>query len=225
MTTVNSNTLSTALSTATSGTGSTSSSVSSLGINDFITLMTTQLKYQDPTQPQDSTQFVAQLAQFSAVSGIQQMNTSLTSLADQLKSSQTLSATSLVGHSVLIDASSMSIGAGQTVTGAVQAPTGATSVNVTVTDASGQVIRHLNVAADTGLSKFTWDGKDDSGNAVAAGTYKFDAAGYVGTTSTAATTLLASKVDSVTIDSTDNSLQLNTDGLGSVTLADVKQVD
>jgi len=198
--------------------------MSSLGINDFIALMTTQLKYQDPTQPQDSTQFIAQLAQFSTVSGVQEMNTSLTSLLDQLKSTQTLNATSLVGHNVLVDASSMSVAAGETANGAVETPTGATSVNVTVTDASGQVIRHLTVAPTTGLSKFTWDGKDDNGNATATGTYNFTAAGYVAGKSTAASTLLASKVDSVTIDTTDNSLQLNTTALGSVTLADVKQV-
>jgi len=221
MTTVNANTLSSVLGATASPT---KNAVSSLGINDFIALMTTQLKYQDPTQPQDSTQFIAQLAQFSTVSGVQEMNTSLSSLLDQLKSTQTLNATSLVGRSVLVNASSMAVAAGAPVNGAIATPAGASNLNVTVSDASGQVVRHLSVAADTGLSKFTWDGKDDSGNAVAAGTYKFDATANVGNTSVGATTLLASKVDSVTIDTTDNSLQLNTDALGSVTLADVKQV-
>ena len=56
MTTVSS-AASSLVSSATSGS---KNSMSSLGINDFITLMTTQLKYQDPTQPQDSTQFIAQ---------------------------------------------------------------------------------------------------------------------------------------------------------------------
>ena len=200
-------------------------SMSSLGINDFIALMTTQLKYQDPTQPQDSAQFVAQLAQFSTVSGVQQMNTSMTSLLDQLKSSQALNATSLVGHNVLVNASSIPVTAGQAVDGAVDVPSGASNLNVTVSDASGQVVRHLSVAGQSGLTKFTWDGTDDSGAAVKAGTYKFDAAVNVAGASTTATTYLSSKIDSVTIDTTTNSLQLNTDGLGTVTLADVKQVN
>ena len=199
-------------------------SMSSLGINDFIALMTTQLKYQDPTQPQDSTQFVAQLAQFSSVSGIEQMNTSIGSLMEQLKSSQALNATSLVGHSVLIKANSLPVSAGQSVYGAVDTPTGASNINVTVVDGSGQVIKHLSVPTESGLSHFSWDATDDAGNAVAAGAYGFSATANVAGQSVAATTLLANRIDSVTIDPATNSLQLNTDSLGSVTLADVKQV-
>ncbi len=199
-------------------------SMSSLGINDFIALMTTQLKYQDPTQPQDSTQFVAQLAQFSSVSGIQQMNTSIGSLMDQLKSSQALSATSLVGHGVLIDASAMPVNAGQAVYGAVSTPKGASNLNVTVTDTSGQVVRHMSVPVQAGMSNFAWDGNDDSGQPTAGGTYTFTASANVAGQAVAATTLLASKIDSVTIDPSTNTLQLNTDSLGTVTMADVKQV-
>ena len=211
-------------SAAASATTAATNSMSSLGIKDFISLMTTQLKYQDPTQPQDSTQFVAQLAQFSTVSGVQQMNTSITSLTDQLKSSQALNATSLVGHGVLVDASAMPITAGQSAYGAVDTPSSASNINVTVTDSSGQVVRHMSVPVQSGLSNFSWDGTNDSGQATASGTYNFSATANVAGKAVAATTLLASKVDSVTIDSSTNTLQLNTDSLGTVTLADVKQV-
>jgi flagellar basal-body rod modification protein FlgD len=199
-------------------------SMNNLGINDFIQLMTTQLKYQDPTQPQDSTQFVAQLAQFSTVSGVQQMNTSISSLLNQLKSSQALNATSLVGHSVLLKANAMSVSSGQAVYGAMDTPNGTSNLNVTVTDSSGQVIRHISVPAQQGLSGFTWDGTDDAGNPVAGGTYGFTATANIAGKPTAATTYLANRIDSVTIDPTTNDLQLNTDSLGTVTLADVKQV-
>lgn len=200
-------------------------SVNSLGINDFIQLMTTQLKYQDPTQPQDSTQFVAQLAQFSTVSGVQQMNTSITSLIDQMKSSQALNATSLVGHSVLVKASNMPVSSGQSAYGAIDTPTGATSLNVTVTDSSGQVVRHLTVPVQSGgLSAFVWDGTNDSGTQVAGDNYSFTANATVAGKSVAATTLLANRIDSVTIDPSTNDLQLNTDSLGTVTMADVRQV-
>ena len=210
--------------TANSISAATKNSMSSLGINDFIALMTTQLKYQDPTQPQDSTQFVAQLAQFSSVSGIQQMNTSIGSLMDQLKSSQALNATSLVGHAVLVNANAAPVAAGQSIYGAVNTPHGASNLNVTVTDTSGQVVRHMSVPIQAGMSSFTWDGTNDGGQAVAIGTDNFSATANVAGQSVAATTLLASKIDSVTIDPTTNSLQLNTDTLGTVTLADVKQV-
>lgn len=211
-------------STANAATTIANNSVNNLGINDFIQLMTTQLKYQDPTQPQDSTQFVAQLAQFSTVSGVQQMNTSITSLIDQMKSSQALNATSLVGHSVLVKASDMPVSSGQSAYGAVDTPTGATSLNVTVTDSSGQVVRHMTVPVQSGLSAFAWDGTNDAGAQVAGDTYSFAASATVAGKSVAATTLLANRIDSVTIDPTTNNLQLNTDSLGTVTMADVRQV-
>lgn len=219
MTTISDTLNSTGTSTSTS-----KSSIASLGINDFITLMTTQLKYQDPTKPQDSTAFVAQLAQFSTVSGVQEMNTSMTTLVDQLKSSAALNATSLVGHDVLVAADTTSLTAGETVNGAVEAPSGASSLMITVSDQSGQLVRQFSAPVESGLSKFTWDGLDDSGKAAASGEYTFKAIGNVGGKSVSGSTLLSSNVSSVTIDTSTNTLVLNTSGLGAVQLADVRQV-
>lgn len=199
-------------------------SMSSLGINDFITLMTTQLKYQDPTNPQDSTAFVAQLAQFSSVSGIQEMNSSISTLLDQMRSAQAVNATALVGHDVLVDADTVSLTAGEQVSGEIETPTGTSNINVVVSDASGQVVRQLSVPATSGSSAFTWDGLDDSGKQVAAGDYTFSAIANVYGTSQSVTTSLSTKVSSVTIDPTDNSLVLNTSSLGSISLSDVRQV-
>jgi len=220
MTTVNTN-------NTTSGTGTTTGtgkSMSNLGINDFIALMTTQLKYQDPTNPQDSTAFVAQLAQFSNVSGIQQMNTSIASLLDQMRSSQAMNATSLVGHGVLVQADTTSLGAGEQVNGEVVTPTGTSDLTMVVNDSSGAIVRQFSVPATSGTSKFTWDGLDDSGKAIPAGTYKIKAIANVYGKSQQVATALSSKVDSVTIDPTDNSLTLNTGNLGSINMADVRRV-
>lgn len=199
-------------------------SMSSLGINDFIALMTTQLRYQDPTNPQDSTAFVAQLAQFSNVSGIQQMNTSIASLLDQMRSSQAVNATSLVGHNILVQADTASLNTGDQLSGEISTPTGTSNLTVVINDAGGQVVRQFSVPATEGTSKFTWDGLDDSGKAVDAGTYKVKAVANVYGKSTAVATGLSSKVDSVTIDPADNSLVLNTGNLGSINMADVRRV-
>lgn len=219
MTTINSVT-----SASTSTSSAASNSMSSLGVNDFITLMTTQLKYQDPTNPQDSTQFIAQLAQFSTVSGVQEMNASISTLVDQLKNSQALNATSLVGHVVLIDADSIDVADGDAVAGVVNTPDNTSNINLIITDDSGQVVRQMSVTAAEGTSPFVWDGTDDSGEAVAAGTYNIEAIANVAGKSTSLTTSLAATINSVTIDSSTSSLQLNTDTLGSVQMADVKQV-
>lgn len=208
----------------TSADTSSSKGMASLGINDFITLMTTQLKYQDPTKPQDSSAFVAQLAQFSSVSGIQEMNSSISTLLSEMRNSQAVNATALVGHDVLVAADSMAISSGQSVTGAVSTPDGASSINIVVTDKSGQIVRQMTVAAGEDLSNFTWNGLDDSGNQVGAGTYNFEAIATVAGSSVSADTLLTTKVSSVTIDTADNSLQLNTSSLGSIGLSDVRQI-
>lgn len=221
MTTVNSTTSTTGTAATTAAAGK---SMSSLGINDFITLMTTQLKYQDPTNPQDSTAFVAQLAQFSSVSGIQSMNTSITSLLSEMRSSQAVSATALVGHDVLVTADTAAVTSGDSVSGMIDTPTGTTAINMTVTDASGQVIRQFSVPAVSGGSSFTWDGKDDSGAQVASGNYTFKPIASVYGTSQSVTSALTTKIGSVSIDATDNSLLLNTSSLGSISLSDVRQI-
>ena len=84
--------------TSTTATAQSKKSATTLDINDFLTLMSTQLNNQDPLKPLDSTAFVAQLAQFGTVSGIQSMQASLATLSDSLRASQALSGATLVGH-------------------------------------------------------------------------------------------------------------------------------
>jgi flagellar basal-body rod modification protein FlgD len=221
MTTVNTNNTTANASNLATAAGK---SMSKLGINDFIALMTTQMKYQDPTNPQDSSAFVAQLAQFSSVSGIQEMNTSISSLLDQMRSAQAVNATSLVGHGVLAQADTAQLGDGESLSGEVVTPTGASSITMVATDASGAIVRQFSIPATSGTSTFTWDGKDDAGKAIAAGTYKLKAIASVYGTSTQVATAFNSKVDSVTIDPTDNSMTLNTANLGPIELADIRRV-
>src|SRR5215510_14000470 len=92
-------------------------SANNLGIDQFLTLMTTQLKNQDPLKPLEGTEFVAQLAQFGSVSGIQSMQKSIESLASSLRSTQVMNGTTLVGHDVLAQADSFSFTQGVGVSG------------------------------------------------------------------------------------------------------------
>ena len=76
----------------------------SLGQADFLTLLITQLENQSPLTPQDNTAFVAQLAQFSTLQGIEDLNSNFVSMNGSLKSSQAIQASALVGHTVLVEA-------------------------------------------------------------------------------------------------------------------------
>src|SRR5262249_42890485 len=158
------------------------------------------LKNQDPMKPQDPTQFLSQLAQFSTVTGIQNMQGSVETLAQSLRSTQVLNGTSLVGRDILAPATTDTIEAGGTVKGAVDVPKGANAVIVQIKDGSGALIKRFSMTPAEGMQEFTWDGLDNTGNAVPAGQYKFEAIASVGGENTALDPLLFSKVASVTID-------------------------
>ena len=136
---------------------------SELGQKDFMTLMMTQLKNQDPFKPLDSGAFLGQLAQFGTVSGLAGLQTSFDSLKTSLVSNQALQAASLVGRSALVEASTMAVGSGQPVAGAVDLPDSTSSLTVTVRDSTGQVVRTLPLGANAkGEAPFVWDGMTDS---------------------------------------------------------------
>ena len=193
--------------------------------SDFLQLITAQLQNQDPTQPADPNQFVNELASLSEVSGINGMDSAMSNLSGSMQASQLLSGTSLIGRQVLAHGTSAALSAGGTVNGAVQAPVGATSVIVQVTDANGQLVRTLQVAPQSsGLTSFTWDGTTNSGTAAAPGTYTFAAAAMAGGTQTSVSPYLQTTVNSVTIDPSTQTLSLNTNS-GPLSLSDVVQVN
>jgi flagellar basal-body rod modification protein FlgD len=196
---------------------------STLGVQDFLTLMTTQLKNQDPLKPLDSTEFVAQLAQFGTVSGIQGMQSSLASLSSALISSQVLSGTALVGHEVLTAGNSAQYSGTGAIYGKVDVPAGSNSATVTVTDSTGQVVRHISVDPTAGSQAFGWDGKSDSGEQLAPGNYKFN--GVAGSTGAgqSMTMSLYGRVNSVSLDASGTQLTLNTQELGPVALSSVRE--
>lgn len=210
--------------TTSSSSSATDSTMQSLTANDFLTLMTAQLKNQDPLNPTDSTQFLSQLAQLSTVTGISQLNSTMSTLSSSLMSSQALTSSQLVGRSVLTSATSASYGGSQPISGVVQVPAGANSVTVTITDSSGAVVRQLAVSTNTGAQTFSWDGTTDNGAAAPAGDYSVSATAAVGGATQAATTLLYGTVSSVTLGSSGSGVTLNTPELGSVALSSVQQI-
>jgi len=205
-------------------TASAHKTASTLGINDFLTLMTTQLKNQDPMKPLDGTEMVAQLAQFGTVSGVQQMNSTLGTLSDSLRASQALSGATMVGHEIVAQSATASYLGTQNLIGGVDVPSGASSVTLTISDAAGQVLRHINVPTGAGQQGFSWDGKTDSGAQAGAGTYKLTATANVGGQTQGLTTSVAARVQSVSLDKSGTSLTLNTPELGGIALAQVQQI-
>lgn len=212
------------LGVGTTGAGAAGKGDTSLDQQDFLMLLTTQLKNQDPLKPLDSTQFVTQLAQFSQVSGVQEMNASLAALTAGMKSSAVLDGASLVGRYVLLEGDSATLTGDGAIVGGVTTPTGATSITVNLRNEDGELVRSMQLAPTAGTTLFSWDGLANDGSAAPASKYTIDAAATVAGASQAAATLVADVVSSVSIDPATFSLRLNTPGAGPVTLAEVRQV-
>jgi flagellar basal-body rod modification protein FlgD len=195
-----------------------------LTTNDFLTLMTAQIKNQDPLNPTDSNQFLSQLAQLSTVTGISSMNTTMSNLSSAMMSSQALSSASLVGHGIQTPADGGVLVGGRSFAGAVQVPAGASSVMLAITDPAGVVVRHIPLAAAEGLQDFRWDGANDAGAAAPSGAYGISAAAIVGGKNQAITTFMNGTVNSVTLDASGSGVTLNTPELGAVALTSVRQI-
>jgi flagellar basal-body rod modification protein FlgD len=194
-----------------------------LGQGQFLELMVAQLKNQDPFKATDPSQFLGQLAQFGTVTGIQDIQSEFASLSEALRSSQVLGGSNMVGREVLIAADRTTLGDAGSIGGAVEVPTGATSVELNVRDASGQLVRHIQLPTSEGLNDFNWDGLADNGARAVAGQYTLEAIAQVGGQSTSLQTLLTDRVSSVTIDA-NQGLTLNTRALGTHPLSDVRRV-
>jgi flagellar basal-body rod modification protein FlgD len=195
-----------------------------LGQKDFIELMLAQFKNQDPLKPLDGAQFIGQLAQFSTVTGIEDMGTTLRSLAESFRSEQMLAGAALVGREVLVPSSRAVLGESGEVRGAVEAPEGVQQVVVTVRDAAGQIVRQMTVAAGDGLVDFSWDGQTDAGRRAAAGEYSFGAIASGGGRNVSVQLMFDDEVRSVTLDAAGKQLVLNTTHYGPVQLADVRRI-
>lgn len=196
-----------------------------LGQSDFLNLMIAQLKNQDPTKPLDSNQMISQMAQFSQVTGIQQLQQSFATLSKSLSSNQALQASTLVGHQVLAPTGAGVLASGGTITGAVNLPSAATNVTVQIHDQSGQLVRTLNLGTQAaGTTNFTWDGLDQNGQAAPAGKYSITASATYGGKQQAVDTLTAADVQSVSVNNTSGSLSLNLAGLGPVDFSQVQQI-
>jgi flagellar basal-body rod modification protein FlgD len=205
--------------------GGSASSVT-LGGTDFLTLLLAQLQNQDPTSPVDSNEFLSQLASLSEVQGINQLNSSFSTLSSTLSSNQALQASSLLGHQVLAASSTGDLAtAGATLTGAVSVPQTSSQVTLNITNSAGVLVDSINLGAQSaGLANFSWNGETSSGSAAPAGTYTLSAQVAGVASGTAITTLVNGTVDSVTMGAGTTGLTLNVAGLGSVPYSSVQQI-
>ncbi|MDD1968929.1 flagellar hook assembly protein FlgD [Pseudomonas putida] len=214
------------LQSATSGkAGDSTTGSSTLGKDSFLQLLVTQMQNQNPLDPQDNSEFVAQLAQFSSLETMQNLSTSVDAIGGMYQSSQALQASSLVGRTVVVDAGSTSVDTTKGITGQAVLPNSSTVTQVKVYDSKGEVVRTLDLGEQkAGNASFTWDGKDEDGNVLASGNYSFVATAALDGKSSTVKTYLPATVSSVTMGSAGTAMTLNLADGSNVALSKVQQI-
>jgi flagellar basal-body rod modification protein FlgD len=156
----------------------------------FLTLLTTQLKNQDPTSPMDSNQFTQQLVMYSQVEQQIQSNDNLKTLISQGQSNAGTVATSYLGKKVSVTNGQASL-MGGAANWTYSLDSAAATTNLTISNASGKVVYTGKGDATAGTHTFAWDGKDNNGNQLNDGTYKLTVTA-ADTANNAVTTTVAS---------------------------------
>ncbi|MEQ4517706.1 MAG: flagellar hook assembly protein FlgD, partial [Pantoea agglomerans] len=163
----------------TSGTGNNAQDLQ----NQFLTMLVTQLKNQDPTNPMDNSQLTTQLAQINTLSGIEKLNTTLGSISGQISTSQSLQSSTLIGHGVMVNGGQVLVGNGTTTPFGVELASASTGTSATIKDASGTVIDTVDLGAlSAGVHTFSWDGKLTDGSVAPDGKYSVAIAASNGNT-------------------------------------------
>jgi flagellar basal-body rod modification protein FlgD len=145
---------------------------SKLGKDDFLKLLMAQLANQDPTQAADNQAFVAQLAQFAGLEAAEGTNTRLDTLLTAQAANSANTAVGFIGKSVDYRTDSVNLQAGLSATSQASLGGAASSVTVSILDASSNKVRTLKMGAQpAGTLGITWDGNDDGGHRLPPGSY------------------------------------------------------
>jgi flagellar basal-body rod modification protein FlgD len=143
-----------------------------LGKQDFLNLLLKQLNYQDPMNPMDSTEFTTQLSQFSSLEELTNINSTLSDVLAFQQSMQNASVANLVGKTVKAEGNTAYLSDNADINYELSGE--AATVEISIYDGAGRLVRNENIGARSeGDQKYTWDGKDSSGNKLPQGAYSF----------------------------------------------------
>ena len=197
---------------------------SQLGQTDFLELMVAQLQNQDPFKPMENGDFLGQMAQFSTVNGLQELNDKFSGLSASISGDQALQAASLIGRDVLVAQDNFSLNNAGDSAGLAFVADGASSVVVDIHDAGGQLVRSINVQSSSGgVQRLSWDGLDASGEEVNAGSYRVSARQATAAGEVALPVMVAGQIDAVALGGADGT-RLRTAQLGEINMNAVREL-
>lgn len=192
----------------------------SSNFNNFLSMLMTQLKNQDPTSPMDTNQFTSELVQFSSVEQQINTNTSLTQLIQLTQGGEVMQASAMTGKQVTASSDHVPLQNGK---GTIQFSTAtAQPVDISIFDANGAKLSDSMLMSSAGTNTWTWNGTDGSGRTVPDGSYKF---AVIGANADGTTTALAASVigKATGVQSQSNGMQLELGAL-SIDFSKVQSV-
>ena len=208
----------TSSSTATASSGTTAASDANASQDRFLKLLVAQLNNQDPMNPMDNAQMTSQMAQINTVTGIQQVNETLKSMATQFSGMQVLQGSSMVGHNVLVEGNTLSRSKG-VASGAIDLEGQADAIKIEIMSPGGQVLDTLNLGAKAaGRHTFDWDASTYAGT----GEPSYRVTATQGGTAVPTTSLVRDTVTSVSSENGAMTVQLQ--GRGAVAYSSVKAI-
>lgn len=181
-----------------------------LGQEDFMKLLVAQMKNQDPSNPAENGEFLAQIAQFSMVQGIDKLGTSFDGIATNFYNNSAMQASDLVGKQVLANTNAVAYEAEEPVKGFVEIPEYANGLNIQVRDRDGTLIKTVSSAGfEPGTTfSFEWDGTNEKDEAQLAGDYIVTASALVEGKQEAVKMHLYNRVDSINVSTDRSKVQL-----------------
>lgn len=206
--------------TGTTQTTTAASQQLSADMNTFLTLLTTQLRYQDPLDPMDTAEFTNQLVQYSAVEQSIQTNTKLDKLLSMNMSNLGAQAVSYIGKVAQVLGDVMPLENGQA-KATYTLDKNVVTATISVKDVNGKIVYSEQGKITAGTHEFTWDGKDSNGNQLEDGAYQIVVSTNVpnGETSASVMTTVFGKVTGVASD--DNGVYV---GLGDAVTANLSDI-
>lgn len=195
-----------------------------LGKDAFLQLLVTQLSNQDPLNPMEDKEFVAELSQFSSLEQLTNLNEGMENLIDATKRQDLISAVSFMGKEVTASGDVLSKSNGKVSELSFTLKEDASALLINIIDESGNIVRTVDLdAMEAGTHSFTWDGLDYVGNEVEDGLY---AAAVAAETTDGKIMLVSTEVSGVVegIESSDGQYLLKLDNGRTVDFISITNV-